>query len=668
VINTDLVLTSVQSAEAAVVQLFNEARRHKPSVIYIPNVDIWYATVSDSVIRLLTGLLRTLAPNEPVLLLGIMELDPSESKPNSDLVRDLFSFSSQSHVKLEGPTSEQRHDYFDTVRKWIEMRPTDFPDLDNRKKRKLPVLEKAPVPVVAKKVLSKQEIKAQKKNDRHTLNLLKIRLQAIMEQLKRTYKQFNRPPIDPDLFSYLFDEDDPTCLGTDLLDEERLEHDRPFEKKQDDKGVDGIFVRESGKFFYNLELITIERRLVNGYYKRPRDFGADIKRLYKDSLTLGDTTRITKADNMRTNVETDLVMLEKTEPGLIAECERVNEREHERQREAEQYAREQAEKGQDVPLIVPNIPPHISSTTEGTLGPISLGKMPGRDPVPITKSHLSNGYDSGHQEQHGSPVHSTQNDYDMDISTTDVYRMEISESGNGTTHDQTQAMSTQPHAQSQVSFVTPMLPGSTTADYHNSASTTTSGKKSTDKSNSTNGIGESRSVHPDLSTHNTTQPLTQGSDLPATQDMRFQSSPSDTWGSQPNPQTHAAIDFSHLPGRPTSSMPPPAAHPAPLSAILNHPDSPPAHRTPQFIPVDYNWIQNFHAQIAETTSGFSVEQLEQTNARLVDAVWKTRGEWNRNKVLKDVQEAFNAVVLDIQQMQKIAKSSQDKSLGEESHA
>ena len=244
VININMMLIRTQSAEAAVVQLFNEARRHKPSVIYIPNVDIWYATVSDSVIRLLTGLLRTLAPNEPVLLLGIMELDPSESKPNSDLVRDLFSFSSQSHVKLEGPTSIQRHDYFDTVRKWIEMRPTDFPDLENRKKRKLPVLEKAPVPVVAKKVLSKQEIKAQKKNDRHTLNLLKIRLQAIMEQLKRTYKQFNRPPIDPDLFSYLFDEDDPTCLGTDLPEEQRLEHDRPFEKKQDDKGVDGIFVRE----------------------------------------------------------------------------------------------------------------------------------------------------------------------------------------------------------------------------------------------------------------------------------------------------------------------------------------------------------------------------------------------------------------------------------------
>ena len=97
---------SRQSAEAAVVQLFNEARRHRPSVIYIPNVDVWYNIVGESVLRLFTGLLRSLPPNEPVLVLGIMELDPAaeEKKPDWNLVKDLFGFSKTSHVELEKPS------------------------------------------------------------------------------------------------------------------------------------------------------------------------------------------------------------------------------------------------------------------------------------------------------------------------------------------------------------------------------------------------------------------------------------------------------------------------------------------------------------------------------------------------------------------------------------
>lgn len=98
---------NLQSAEAAVVQLFNEARRHKPSVIYIPNVDVWYNTVGESVVRLLTGLLRTLPPNEPVLVLGIMEFDAGEDREHQkldpSLLKDLFGFSGSTHVKLDLP-------------------------------------------------------------------------------------------------------------------------------------------------------------------------------------------------------------------------------------------------------------------------------------------------------------------------------------------------------------------------------------------------------------------------------------------------------------------------------------------------------------------------------------------------------------------------------------
>jgi hypothetical protein len=670
------------------VQLFNEARRHKPSVIYIPNVDIWYTTVSDSVIRLLKGLLRSLPPNEPVLLLGIMELDPSseDSQPDRNLVRDLFGYSRESHVRLERPSAQQRHAYFESICKWISMSPTEFPDPENRKKRTLPQLEKAPIPVQQEKVMSKQELKAQQKGDRHTLNLLKIQLNAIMEQLKRTYRGFFKPPIPEDSYSYLFDENDPRYLSTDLAREQLQEHLRPYERRTDDKGVDGILQTETGKFYYNLELNTVEQRLVNGYYKRPKDFVADIKRLHKDAVTFGDPTRISKAHNMRINVETDIVMLEKTTPQLIGECERVYQRELARQQKAaEEYARQQPAKNQDVPLIVANVP----SRAVEVPGSVSPQKRSSKDSVVDSgpKSNLSNGYSPDKPQGHSvsDPL-----DEDIDMSGTDPYHMDISETQNGTTHTQPLAQfghydtqtQTQTQSQSQShtqrSFITTMPPGTTLADFHNSASDTTSGKKSSsnDKSQSTNGVGASRSHYPDLSmiaTNNTETPTldtahTDTQDIPDTQDMAFGSSPE--FGSQPlgghSVVSNMTADPSHIPNRPPTSMPPPALpRRTSISAILNHPTSPVLVQRPTLIQIDKMYLAQLHDDLTRHTSGFSVEQLEQTNAALVDAVWKTRGQWNRTSAVKEVEFAFNKVVGVIEEMQRIAKSTQEENEMEE---
>ena len=93
---------ATRTPENAVVQLFTEVRRHKPSVIYIPNVNIWYEQVGRSVIRLFSGLLRSLPPNDPILLLGVMEAEQDE-KPDDNMLRDLFGFTHKSHFKLERP-------------------------------------------------------------------------------------------------------------------------------------------------------------------------------------------------------------------------------------------------------------------------------------------------------------------------------------------------------------------------------------------------------------------------------------------------------------------------------------------------------------------------------------------------------------------------------------
>lgn len=94
-------LICYQSSEAAVIQLFTEVRRHKPSVVYIPDVSTWYKTVGEATISTFLGLLRALAPTEPILLLGVLECEPQYIDPQ--MLRDLFGFSRKNLFDIRRP-------------------------------------------------------------------------------------------------------------------------------------------------------------------------------------------------------------------------------------------------------------------------------------------------------------------------------------------------------------------------------------------------------------------------------------------------------------------------------------------------------------------------------------------------------------------------------------
>ena len=53
-------------------------------------------------------------------------------------------------------------------------------------------------------------------------------------------------------------------------------------------------------------------------------------------------------------------------------------------------------------------------------------------------------------------------------------------------------------------------------------------------------------------------------------------------------------------------------------------------------------------EFAHQTSGLTVEQMEQVNSVLMDALWHTRGEWDRSKVLDELAVGFNGVMKDMQ--------------------
>ena len=90
--------------EQVIVGLFTEVRRHKPSVIYIPNIDAWYMTLQGTV-ALITfqTMLRSIAPTDPVLLFATAECEKGEL--SNELCRDFFGFSSKNRMKVPRPTA-----------------------------------------------------------------------------------------------------------------------------------------------------------------------------------------------------------------------------------------------------------------------------------------------------------------------------------------------------------------------------------------------------------------------------------------------------------------------------------------------------------------------------------------------------------------------------------
>jgi len=76
--------------------------RHRPGVIYIPNVDVWYNSLGDTAISTFLSLLRSLAPTDPVLVLGVLECE--DNRIDNEMTRRLFGFSKRNRFNIVKPS------------------------------------------------------------------------------------------------------------------------------------------------------------------------------------------------------------------------------------------------------------------------------------------------------------------------------------------------------------------------------------------------------------------------------------------------------------------------------------------------------------------------------------------------------------------------------------
>jgi len=510
------------------------------------------------------------------------------------------------------------------------------------------------------------------KRDHQLLNILKVQLQPIMDQINRKYKKFRQPVIAASLLEHLFLESDPNYIRPDLAEGEQ----RPYEIVKDKYDNDVLRETATGKIYYNLETTTIEERLSNGYYCRPDDFLRDIKTLAKDAKNIGDKERTLKANELVSNVEVDVASITSNTATIDWEALRL------RQIQRAKVAAEKERKRKALQSIVDRVQSDTAGGNDSdSQGPVMLGeRIPGShvatrfqlmSPPPQGQNsdsqHLSNGT--------SKPSH------DGDVTMGGVDGNTQLDSPNHEMRPPSQWPTTEPKSAdesaratvgtthlSQRSAITTVPPGVSPTALANDASTTKTSDPS-ERSSSKWSTQVTNGYHANQETQNDSSDLPdtlvyQGGNMPPSQvhslDENWAPSQVDDSSHSVNPLTEPRSRNSG--GEHTGSSGLSKSQPVSLGNILN--DTPAddysirhSGGSSQPLVIDQSSVLAFLDEITQRTSGCTIEQLEQISRELMDAIWRTRDEWNRMKVLADLKAVFNETIGDIETMQAMMQST-----------
>lgn len=327
------------SIENLIIQLFNELKRNKPSVLFIPDLIGFFSTIPESCKSVIKYLINGLNPNDKILIL--IEIEGELTTDLLDEVEDIFDVNEDQIVHLRNCFKNEREEFFSFGFKSIFKTPLEYNDLEIRPKRilkDLPIIER---PKVVDSVKSKKD---QIKSDMKLKNALKIKLSGLMELFKTRYKKFKKPIIDDSLLIHLF--------NTDEIIQSNY-------KIQDDK----ILQIDSGKTYFNIDLDVIEERLWNGFYSEPRQFLNDLNLIMKDSVTSGDRDRILKSNEMIAHASVGIEEIETHFPQLSEQWKDLRHREKKLQSEAAAALASTTSAAEDTQTVV-TIDPHTQIETQ----------------------------------------------------------------------------------------------------------------------------------------------------------------------------------------------------------------------------------------------------------------------------------------------------------------
>ncbi|XP_078130289.1 ATPase family AAA domain-containing protein 2B isoform X1 [Sander vitreus] len=182
---------SAKTPEESCAQVFREARRSVPSVVFMPHISEWWEIVSDTVKSTFLTLLHDVPSFSPVLILATAETHYSQL---SDEVRSIFQRTYGEVVTLCPPGAEDRRSFFADL--LLVQAARALPRFRNKERREevLPMAE-APGP----RVLSAEEQRRLAEQEENTLRELRLFLRDVTKRLA-TDKRFNifSKPVDID--------------------------------------------------------------------------------------------------------------------------------------------------------------------------------------------------------------------------------------------------------------------------------------------------------------------------------------------------------------------------------------------------------------------------------------------------------------------------------------
>ncbi|XP_048116651.1 ATPase family AAA domain-containing protein 2-like isoform X2 [Alosa alosa] len=179
---------SSTTPEEACAQVFCEAKRTAPSILYIPHLQRWWDTVGPALKATFLSLLSDVPPFSPILLLATCSHQYHALFPE---VQDLFRMEYGEVFEVSLPTQQERTKFFKDL---ILIQAAKAPA--SKRKAVLQVLEVLPVaPPPPPQQLTEQEQQQLEEQEEDTLRELRLFLRDVTNRLAqdKRFKAFTRP-------------------------------------------------------------------------------------------------------------------------------------------------------------------------------------------------------------------------------------------------------------------------------------------------------------------------------------------------------------------------------------------------------------------------------------------------------------------------------------------
>ncbi|XP_061356973.1 ATPase family AAA domain-containing protein At1g05910-like isoform X2 [Gastrolobium bilobum] len=187
---------SAKTPEEALVHIFGEARRTTPSILYLPQFDVWWKTAHEQLRAVLLTLLEELPFDLPILLLGTSSVALAEVEEVPPSV-----FPHRSVYQVSMPSTKDRNLFFNHL---IEAAMSVLLEGISKKSQDtgcLPELPQAPKLASGPKV---SELKAKVEAEQHALRRLRMCLRDVCNWIlyDKRFNAFHFPISDEDAPNY----------------------------------------------------------------------------------------------------------------------------------------------------------------------------------------------------------------------------------------------------------------------------------------------------------------------------------------------------------------------------------------------------------------------------------------------------------------------------------